>query len=242
MAGETIFVGGENKVVAYSAEGKEVWTGEVQGKAYALAASDGRLFVGTDHGRIYCFAPEAASGQASSDSSEVSDADLPASASPYPDDLLTPIYQRAAKVAVDAAGVTKGYCLVLGARQGRLAYEIARLSDFRVIGIESDAGKVAAARDRLKAAGLYGSRIVIHHGPLDRLPYQKRFANLIVSEETLRSGKLPTSATEVYRLLRPSGGTAVLIQPAEAADTQALVSWAEGTLSEWKVGRHSGGD
>ena len=242
MVGETIIGGGKNKVVGYSAEGKEVWTAEVQGKAYALAASNGRLFVGTDLGRIYCFAPEAASGQASSVRSEVPDADSPASAPHYLDDPLSSIYQRAAKAAIDAAGVTKGYCLVLGARQGRLAYEIARLSDFRVIGIEPDAGNVAAARDRLKAAGLYGRRIVIHHGPLDRLPYQKRFANLIVSVEMLRSGTPPTSASEVYRLLRPGGGTAVLLQPAKAADTHASASWAEGTLPESKVSRQSGGE
>jgi len=130
---------------------------------------------------------------------------------------------------------------VLGARQGRLAYEIATRSDFRVIGVEPDAALVAAARKWLREAGLYGSRIVIHHGPLDRLPYQKRFANLIVSEETLVSGKLPPSATEVYRLLRPCGGTAVFIQPAEAADWQALARWAEGKVPAWKVGEHRDG-
>jgi len=242
MAGETIFAGGEDKVVAYAAaNGKELWTGEVQGKAYSLAASDGRLFVGTDRGTIHCFAPGAAAGQTPSEETAASDEDAAAPAAPYADDPLTPLYERAAKVAIDAAGVTRGYCLVLGARQGRLAYEIATRSDFRVIGVEPDAALVAAAREWLREAGLYGSRIVIHHGPLDRLPYQKRFANLIVSEETLVSGKLPPSATEVYRLLRPCGGTAVFIQPAEAADGQALARWAEGKLPAWKVGEHRDG-
>ncbi len=243
MAGETIFAGGENKVVAYdAADGKQLCTGAVQGKAYALAASGGRLFVGTDQGTIHCFGCAAASGETLSEKVAASEADAIATASPYPDDRLTPLYRRAAETAIDTAGVTKGYCLVLGANQGRLAYEIARRSEFRVIGVEPDAGKVAAARERLRKAGFYGRRIVIHHGPLDRLPYQKRFANLIVSEETLESGKLPPSATEVYRLLRPCGGTAVLVQPADAADPQALARWAEGKLPGVKIGKHAGGD
>jgi len=242
MAGETIFAGGEGKVVACAvADGKELWTGEVRGRAYSLAASDGRLFVGTDQGTIHCFAPEAVAGQATRAKSASSDEGTAAPASPYPDDQLTPRYQRAAKVAADAAGVTKGYCLVLGTRHGRLAYEIAARSELRVIGVEPDAAKVAAARERLREAGLYGSRIVIHHGPLDRLPYQKRLANLIVSEETLVSGTPPPSAAEVYRLLRPCGGTAVFIQPAEAANEQALASWAEGKLPGCKVGEDSEG-
>ena len=239
MAGETIFAGGDDQVVAYAAaDGRELWTGEVQGKAYALAVSGGRLFAGTDQGTIHCFALQAASGQASQENA-VSRAD--AAASPYPDDQLTPRYQRAAETAVDAASVTKGFCLVLGARQGRLAYEIAARSDFRVVGVEPDAGQVAAARERLREAGLYGNRIVIHHGTLERLPYQKRTANLIVSEETLAGGT-PPPATEVQRMLRPCGGTAVIIQPAEAADAQALARWAEGKLPGWKLGKHPSGD
>ena len=53
-------------------------------------------------------------------------------------------------------------------------------------------------------AGFYGTRVTIHQADLDRLPYQAMWANLIVSEETLLTGKLPPSPAGVYRLLRPA--------------------------------------
>ncbi len=56
-AGDTLFVGGRNKVMAYNRQdGKKVWQWNVEGKAYSLSAGDGRLFVSTDAGYIYCFA------------------------------------------------------------------------------------------------------------------------------------------------------------------------------------------
>jgi len=238
MAGETIFVGGEDRVVAYhAADGKQLWRGKVTGKAYSLAVSGGRLFVGTDKGTIHCFehgttppgraAPPARPEQAAR--------------SPYPEDHLTAYYQQAAEMAAGAAGVRKGYCLVLGANTGRLAYEIAARSEFRVIGVEPDAAKVSAARARLAEAGLYGSRIAIHHGGLDKLPYQKRFANLIVSDEAVLSGKLPPSAAEVYRVLRPCGGVVVFVQPNGTADWEVWKQWGDGTIPGWRAEKSRGG-
>jgi len=57
LAGETLVAGGEGKVVAYEmATGREIWTASVEGRAYGLAVSEGRLLVSTDLGRIICFA------------------------------------------------------------------------------------------------------------------------------------------------------------------------------------------
>ncbi len=219
MAGETIFAGGEDRVVAYSAaDGKVVWTGTVTGKAYGLALSGGRLLVSTDEGTIHCFEPGAA-GQTPAVVSEV-----PEKESPYPDDRWTLLYKKAAATAVNTAGVKKGYCLVLGAGTGRLAYEIARRSEFQVIGLEPDAEKVATARKLLGKVGLYGTRIAIHHGRLDKLPYQKYFANLVTSDKTLVTGKLPTCVEEVFRVLRPCGGFAIFGSP-KGLDPEALKQW-----------------
>jgi len=229
MAGDVIFVGEENRVVAYrAADGKQLWAGRVEGKAYCLAASGGQLFVGTDTGTIHCFKHETSQTRTPAPAGRVLRA-------PYPEDERSLLYRRAAETAVDVAGVKKGYCLVLGANIGKLAYEIAKRSEFRVIGVEPDASKVAAARKRLAAAGLYGSRIVIHHGELDKLRYQKWVANLVVSDETLASGKMPPSASEVYRVLRPSGGVVVLAQPPGAGDRVALARWGARAVPGWQV-------
>jgi len=231
MAGDVIFAGGENQVVAYSAaDGKRLWTGSVSGKAYGLAPSGGRLFVSTDKGTIHCFEPKTARrGPA-----VASQAPGKASPPPYPQDRWTSLYKKAAATAVNAAGTKKGYCLVLGAGTGRLAYEIANRSEFQIVGLEPDARKVATARKLLGQAGLYGSRITIHHGRLDKLPYQKYFANLITSDETLTSGKLPPEPEEVFRVLRPCGGVAVFGGP-KAPDPQSLKNWPAGAIPGWKV-------
>lgn len=226
LAGETIFAGGLDRVTAIrTADGQTAWTGTVAGKAYGLAVANGALLVSTDKGNFHCFR----SGTPKPNPAAVYE--VPQHASPYPADPWTPVYRSAAETAVTMAGVKQGYCLVLGAGTGRLAYEIAQRSQFQVIGLEPDADKVAAARRALREAGLYGTRITIHQGSLDKLPFQTWFANLVVCEETLRTGKLPPSAAEVYRVLRPSGGTVVVIGP---KGTAGLDAWGQAALPGWR--------
>ncbi|MHC4982406.1 MAG: outer membrane protein assembly factor BamB family protein [Planctomycetota bacterium] len=57
LAGNTLVVGGSDAVTVLDAStGKPLWRGRVEGKAHGLAVADGRLFVSTDLGNIYCFA------------------------------------------------------------------------------------------------------------------------------------------------------------------------------------------
>ena len=56
LAGDVLFAGGTNKVSAYSiTNGEQIWSRIVDGRARALAATDGRLFVSTDTGNIHVF-------------------------------------------------------------------------------------------------------------------------------------------------------------------------------------------
>ena len=56
FAGGVLFIGSNGMVIAYDAgSGKELWSTEVEGNAYGLAFSDGRLFVSTSHGHIYSY-------------------------------------------------------------------------------------------------------------------------------------------------------------------------------------------
>jgi outer membrane protein assembly factor BamB len=58
---DCVFAGGFDEVLALDAvTGKELWRGEVFGKAHGLAVADGALFVSTDEGEISCFRPGAA--------------------------------------------------------------------------------------------------------------------------------------------------------------------------------------
>jgi outer membrane protein assembly factor BamB len=238
LAGGTIFAGELDRVTAYrTTDGRMLWQGAVRGKAYGLAASDGRLYVSTDQGILHCFQAGTPPRSGPHTFEFIEAATRP---SPYPSDAQSPLYAQAARTAIRRAGTSKGYCLVLGARIGRLAYEIARRSQFQVVGIEPDAKRVAEARRRLAEAGLYGVRVTIHQGDAASLPFPRCWANLIVSEEPLLDGTLSFSPAEVYRVLRPCGGCLVLTT-ADLATQDRLAQWGSQAVPGWKVERSAAG-
>jgi len=227
MAGDVLFAGGENQVAAFSTkDGKEIWTAPVTGTAYGLSVINGGLYVSTDKGHIHCLR------NGVKDKNKVITAEI--DTNPYPQDELTELYNEAAKHIVKQTNIKKGYCLVLGSGEGRLAYELARLTDLQIIGVEKDAKKVATARKVLDKAGLYG-RVVIHQGSFEKLPYTKYFANLIVSDEALRTGRLPHLTDEVFELVRPYGGVIALGLPANTRNKSNLKKWVRKSSSDWKM-------
>ncbi len=161
---------------------------------------------------------------------------------PYPKDELGDIYADVARRALKRCGSERGYCVVLGCKRGRLAYEIARRSRLKVLAVDEDRANVQAARAALDQAGLYGVKVAVQQASLDELPYGSYLANLIVSEQTLTGGKLPGSASEVSRVLRPCGGVAYLGRPegllakGEPLDRAKLEGWLKaGSIEGYKV-------
>jgi outer membrane protein assembly factor BamB len=227
MAGDVLFAGGENKVGAFSTkDGKEIWSAPVTGTAYGLSVINGGLYVSTDKGHIHCFR-SGIKGK-----SKVITAGI--NSNPYPQDELTELYAEAAKNIVKQTSIRKGYCLVLDCGEGRLTYEMARLTDLQIIGLEKDVKKISIARKALDKAGFYG-QIVIHQGSVANMPYTKYFANLIVSDETLRSGELPYLAEEIFGFARPYGGIIVLGLPANRRNKNSLKKWIRKSTVDWKV-------
>ena len=110
--------------------------------------------------------------------------------------------KSAAKHILSKNEFNQGYLLILGSAGGRLAYEIAMQTEMQVVVVESDAAKANAARKALAQAGLYGSRVSVHQGSLDNLPYGPYFANLITSGSMLTEGHLPgQDASELMHVL-----------------------------------------
>jgi len=212
LAGDILFAGGENQVVAVDAvTGRRLWSAQVRGKARALAAASGRLLVGTDQGAIHCFghAPAPFAHRVISP---------PVDLTPYPTDSMTRFYEQTAEAIVKDSSVQRGYGLILGGGDGRLAMELAGRSELLIHVVEPDADKVAAARKALTAAGLYGTRVCVDQRPLSGLGYPKYFANLIVCEDSLLAGRTSIPPRELLSLLKPHGGVAYVGRP----------HWAEG--------------
>ena len=200
--GDTLVVGGPGVVSALDLRARRAdrmvtWQAEVGGEAAGLAWAAGRLYVSTEDGSIYCFGPD-----------DGTDARVL-----EPEIVREPRDRESARAAMEIlrqSGVTEGYALDLGCGEGRLAEELARRTDLHVIGIEADPQKVAAARERLTAAGLYGTRVTVHHGDPAATPYPNYFADLVVSSRALERGPNAVPEAEMMRVLRPWGGVAVV--------------------------------
>ncbi|NOZ21441.1 MAG: PQQ-binding-like beta-propeller repeat protein, partial [Planctomycetes bacterium] len=221
LAGNTLVAGGRDKVTALATEdGKVLWKAEVPGQARGLAVADGRLIVSTSTGEVLCFGPK---------------------------EVARPIRVRSATKGLDVSvetaakaerilketNIRSGYCLMLGAGEGRLAGELARRSDLVIYCIEPDAQKAATARDTLDSAGLYGARVTVHDGQPNPLPYADYFANLIVIDAASFPDVEQCSAAEIYRVLRPFGGV-VYIAAAENR-APAVAQWLRGSVPATEI-------
>jgi outer membrane protein assembly factor BamB len=219
MAGGVLFTGGDSEIAALSAEdGTVIWKGPVEGKAYGLSAMNGGLFVSTDEGRIHCFRHGAR------DSAKVVTAETDVNS--IQSDSPRQRHAEAAELMVEKTGIERGYCLVLDGSRGKLACELARRSELKIICFEDGADDVAAARNAIDEAGLYG-KVVVHHGDPAALPYTDYFANLVVSDGRL-SG---FSADEALRVLRPSGGVFAQVRRGREVSWRGLAPLDKGGMA-----------
>ena len=205
VAGNHAIVAGKDKVAMVNLKTRrQIWVAPVKGTAHGLATTGGRLFVSTDEGMLYCFSGGPRTGLT-----------LRTETNPSPygtNEKFTTV----AKNIVKTSGVTKGFALDLGCGDGRLVFELAKATDLHIVGVESDPDKVAMARAKLSAAGLYGTRVTIIQADVDSAPLPSYFANLIVSARTVTGGKTPT---EAQRMLRPYGGVLAVGQPGSVLHT-----------------------
>jgi len=223
MAGETLVVGGAGTVTTIAADtGEVVWQDKVAGQARSLAVADGRLLVSTTEGRITCYGPEA-----------VTDPPVIApkpEASKSTDHDTGPAAAMARRI-LDQTDKTAGYCLVLGAGDGELLHHLAKTSELTICCLEPDRDKVASARESLDKAGLYGVRVVVHHGSLRGPVYPDYFADLVVCCDPATSTLEHWPAEEVYRVLRPCGGTLHVVADSSAGGPESVKRW----LTQGKV-------
>ena len=181
------------------------WEGRVDGDVWTLLAADGRLFAVTRQGGLYAF------GAAQQPVRTLAE---PAADPPAPPDR----WSAAAQVLLRQSDAREGYGVVLGVGTGRLIEELLRQSSLRLIAVDPDEKKIAALRDRLDRAGLYGRRVAAHVGDPAAFPLPPYLAGLVACEDTASAGLARGVAfvRTVFSSLRPYGGRACLALPASA--------------------------
>jgi outer membrane protein assembly factor BamB len=184
------------------AEPEVTWRTKVDGEIWSMLAADGRLFVTTLQGRIYCFAGE-----------ETEPKHYPLDTRPLPAGRRR--WKNMARRILQATNENEGYCLLLGLGTGELLCELVDQSEHHIVALDPDAGKVAAMRRKLDDAGLYGARVAVHTGDITSMQLPPYMANLIVSEDLKATGfqKGDLFLKRLFHSLRPYGGTACFSIP-----------------------------
>jgi outer membrane protein assembly factor BamB len=199
VAGNVIVAGGgsaagKNTVTAIDRTTKSVlWSAEMDGVPYGLAAANGRLYVSTDRGSVHCYSANKTATPATV-----------ASISKKP--TVDANGDKAATEIVQRTGVSDGFCLDLDCGNGDLAIALAQRTRLQIYALNPNADEVLALRKKLSSLGLYGTRITVHQGSAKDLRYGKYFADLVISSGSMKSGPLEASAENMPFALRPGGG------------------------------------
>jgi len=220
LAGNTLLIGGPGRLTGYSvSDGTVVWKQRCKGSVRGLAIANGRVVASTDRGLLYSFgAAKIAKPQVistvSGDTVRVRS---------LPSGLL----KKITKIIPDLPDM-KGYALVAGEPDARLAEDVARQTGMKVVCILDSQTKADTERKRLiRESASYGSGVVVY-GPCTTnvLPYADFIASLIlVSGRSLGTDRLLAGGvplTEAYRVLRPCGGVLLFINMQPDAMTACI--------------------
>ena len=209
------------------ADGELLWETEIPGYANQVIAANGRLFVSTRDGNIYCFSPQGAEQHGLIEEA--------VEESPIE---VSPEMAAAAEAILQATELENGYALVLDCQDAQLPYELARRSNLYVCATYSDADALAEARAVFTRAGMHTSRIVARLvEPGGHMPFPSNFADVVVSAAAIRGEALPTNIEEVTRMTKPIRG--ITLMSGKAADS--LDDWVTATGQEgWEMVEYAG--
>ena len=198
----------------------------VEGDIHSIVAANGRLFVTTRDGMIFCFGD-----------SEVSP--TVHTAKPVPradvDETLASTIARLLMLTT----VRDGHAVVLGTRNGRLAEHLAARTNLNVIALAPADSDARAIRRRVLQPTSSSGRLSIMAGKLADVAFPQYLADLIVGEDWSVTG-LNTGSEYVLTLferLKPYGGVACLaVEPTRDEKIRKVLR--EAGHSEAQVERH----
>ena len=218
------------------------WKSVISGTPASLLSANGRLFVVTREGEIHGY------GEPRGTPREI--VLTPAGQPPKNPNASPASDEDGAAFAAHALATTDardGYCVLVGAPADGVLQSLLQESRFRVIVLEGNETRATALRTKLdsewtddstspdaESGPLYGQRVSIQTGTniLRQLP--PYLADLVIVRDpalALASARAE-SIDELFRLLRPYGGTAVWARDDSSKDG------AEERLLEWISERH----
>lgn len=231
-AGDRLYASEEDCVKAIDipkagGEPKVSWQGKVDGKVWTMVAADGKLFVVTYAGKIYCFGATASEPK-----------------------TLKPEFRTVEKKGewvelgrriAKHAPLEDGYALCVGVGSGRLIEGVTLGTELEIIGICAEPSRVRRMREWFDLAGLYDRRVAVLDGDVKQIALPPYFACLVFSEDPQAVGldKDPAVIAKAYACLRPYGGKAVLSLNDEQHQAFAKAV-AEAKLPKAKVDREDG--
>jgi outer membrane protein assembly factor BamB len=204
-AGNHLYLARPGEVQAWklplTADATPSWKTAVEGTPASLIAADGRLFVVTREGKLYCFGGDKVDKQ-------VAFAESP----PRPA-LAAKAVQKAQEL-LKTYPVTEGYAVLYGAGagedEGHLASALALETQLRVIVVEPDAERAHRVRDLFKALGLPCARATVYVGRPETFELPPYLASLVYCEDPA-AVRLELNSAFLQRVagnVRPFGGVA----------------------------------
>jgi outer membrane protein assembly factor BamB len=210
-AGDHIIAGCKGSVELLDVESGEMLKSfPVEGAAYGLAATDQGLAVSTDAGAVSFFGVKTRNGSFQHRQTWRFHENAASAAE-------TQQAQDAAKAILDRTKISDGYCVDLDCGDGWLAIQLAMQSNLHICCFSDDPQNIAAAKARIQAAGLLGSRISLYLRSPSSTGAPAMFADLVVSKSSISSSETLNISeellTEARRLQRPYGGMICLGNP-----------------------------
>ncbi len=122
------------------------------------------------------------------------------------DHRFAAMYPLLAKEIVNKYKMNKGVCLDIGTGSGALSIELAKLSDFEIIALDSEPEAIDMARENCTMHGVKADRIRFVEGVVEEMPLPDESVDLILSRGSIPFWKNHVPAfREIVRVLAPGG-------------------------------------
>jgi outer membrane protein assembly factor BamB len=136
-----------------------------------------------------------------------------------------------AETLLSFGGLRPGLCVHLDPGDGELPAELALAGDYHVHGLTTDRNSLASIRQYIASRGLYG-QVVVDHSPLDRLPYPRNLANVLVVEDFAALREQGLTLEEIMRVVAPGSSALVGNAPADLKQMLAEAGYKDALINQ----------